>query len=205
MDSNPQRRVESGVILSNREILEALGAGDIVIDPFPHREPTESPFNTTSVDLRLGPTITVPRKLPVAQRLDAPYDAAYVAQTSDQYEASTAQPVALEPNQFVLAQTIERIALPIRSGRPAYAARVEGKSSRARLGMLIHFTAPTIHSAFDGKITLEMINLSQNSIQLVPGVYICQLIFERVSNEPADTPNQFTGQTAPAGRLTETR
>jgi dCTP deaminase len=188
------------VILSNLEILEALEAGDIVIDPLSHRDPTEVPFNTTAIDLRLAPTITVPRKLPAAQRLDAPYDAAYVARNSDQYQASAAQPVALEPNQFVLAQTMERIGLPIRPGRPTYAARVEGKSSRARLGMLIHFTAPTIHSGFDGQITLEMINLSQNSIQLVPGVYICQLIFERVSNEPANARNQFTGQVDPAGR-----
>jgi dCTP deaminase len=187
------------VILSNREILEALEAGDIEIDPFPHRDPTATPFNTTAVDLQLGPTITMPRKLPVAQRLDQPYDSAYVATTSDQYTCSAAQPVSLEPNQFVLAQTIERVNLPIRPGRPIYAARVEGKSSRARLGMLIHFTAPTIHSGFNGKITLEMINLSQNSIQLVPGVYICQLIFERVSNEPAGAHNQFTGQQTPAG------
>jgi dCTP deaminase len=187
------------VILSNVEILEALAAGDIVINPFEHTDPTADVFNTTAVDLRLGPTITVPRKLPAAQRLDRPYDAAFVAKNSDQYEASAAQPVALEPNQFILAQTIERVSLPIRPGRPTYAARVEGKSSRARLGMLIHFTAPTIHSGFDGKITLEMINLSQNSIQLVPGVYICQLIFERVSTQPADAHNQFIGQQTPAG------
>jgi dCTP deaminase len=187
------------VILSNVEILDALAKGDIIIDPFDHTDPTDDVFNTTAVDLRLGPTITVPRKLPAAQRLDQPYDSAYMARNSDQYEASAAQPFSLEPNQFVLAQTMERIALPIKQGRPVYAARVEGKSSRARLGMLVHFTAPTIHSAFDGKVALEIINLSQNSIQLVAGVYICQLIFEMVSNPPANTTNQFTGQQTPVG------
>ncbi len=111
----------------------------------------------------------------------------------------TIPPVSLDPNQFVLAQTIERANLPINPGRPTFAARVEGKSSRARLGMLVHFTAPTIHSGFNGKITLEIINLSQNSIQLVPDSYICQLIFERVSMEPANTKNHFSGQQTPAG------
>jgi dCTP deaminase len=190
------------MILSNRDILEAIDAGDIVIDPLPHRNPGEAPFNTTAIDLRLAATIMVPQKLPAAQRLDAPYDPAYVTRNADRYRASTAQPVMLEPNQFALAHTVERIGLPIRPGRPAYAARVEGKSSRARLGMLVHFTAPTVHSGFDGQITLEMINLSPNGIQLVPDVYVCQLIFERVSNEPADARNQFSGQIDPAGSRT---
>ncbi|MDP9105826.1 MAG: dCTP deaminase, partial [Candidatus Eremiobacteraeota bacterium] len=162
-------------------------------------DPTAPPFNTTAIDLRLGPTITIPKKLPVAQRLDQPYDSAYVAKNSDRYTCSSTQPVSLDPNQFVLAQTIERANLPINPGRPTFAARVEGKSSRARLGMLVHFTAPTIHSGFNGKITLEIINLSQNSIQLVPDSYICQLIFERVSMEPANTKNHFSGQQTPAG------
>jgi dCTP deaminase len=152
------------VILSNRQILEALDAGDIIIDPFTHRDVSAPPFNTTAIDLRLAATITIPRILPAAQRLDRPYSAAYVAQNSDQRTATEDQPVALEPNRFVLAQTLERVALPMRAGRPTYAARVEGKSSRARLGMLIHFTAPTIHAGFDGPIALEMINLSPNGI-----------------------------------------
>ena len=188
------------MILSNREILEAIDAGDIIVDPLTHRDIAASPFNTTALDLRLGPTITIPKVLPAAQRLDKPYSAAYVAQNSDQRTATVDQPVALEPNRFVLAQTLERIALPIRPGRPSYAARVEGKSSRARLGMLIHFTAPTIHAGFEGHIALEMINLSPNGILLVPEIYICQLIFERVSNAPASAPNQFTGQVTPAGQ-----
>ena len=98
-----------------------------------------------------------------------------------------------------LAQTLERIGLPIRPGRPVYAARVEGKSSRARLGMLVHFSAPTIHSGFEGHLTLEVINLGPNSIQLVPDVYICQVVFERVTGPPEHTPSQFRGQHTSAG------
>ncbi len=87
----------------------------------------------------------------------------------------------------------------MRAGRPTYAARVEGRSSRARLGMLVHFTAPTIHSGFFGPIALEIINLGPNDIALVPNVYICQLIVETVSEAPVKAPNQFAGQERPAG------
>ena len=65
--------------------------------------------------------------------------------------------------------------------------------------MLVHFTAPTVHSGFDGKITLEIINLGPNTIALTPRVFICQLIIEQLSGTPNDAPNQFFGQTRPAG------
>ncbi len=188
------------MILSNRDILDAIAGGDIAIDPLPRLVPRDPPFNTTSLDLRLSTTITVPRMLPIAQRLDRPYDSDFIAQNSDDYHATAAQPFLLEPNHLVLAQTIERVHLPMRPGRPVYAARVEGKSSRARLGMLVHLSAPTVHSGFEGPIALEIVNLGPNSIQLVPDVYVCQLIFERVASTPDHAPNQFSGQTTPAGK-----
>jgi dCTP deaminase len=188
------------MILSNRDILAAIAAGDITVDPLPHFDPRERPFNTTAVDLRLAPKITVPRILPAAQRLDRSYDADFVTRNSDEYSASATQPFDLKPNQFILANTIEWVSLPMRPGRPVYAARVEGKSSRARLGMLVHLSAPTVHSGFEGPLTLEVVNLGPNSIQLVPDVYICQLIFECVSGTPEKAPNQFSGQTTPAGK-----
>jgi dCTP deaminase len=141
----------------------------------------------------------VPKRGQAPRRLDEPYNASSIAQQSERHEASDSKPVTLAPNNFVLAQTVERINLPIRPTRPIYAARIEGKSSRARLGMLVHFTAPTIHSGFEGHITLEIINLSLNSIELVPNAYICQIIFEEVSNEPAFIPSQFAKQRTPAG------
>jgi len=188
------------MILSNLDILQAITTSDIIIDPLPPLVPGEPPFNTTTIDLRLAPTITVPRALPISQRLDHPYDPSFVRQNADDYCASEAQPFVLKPNEFVLASTIEQVCLPIRPGRPVYAARVEGKSSRSRLGMLVHLSAPTVHSGFGGPITLEIVNLGPNSIQLVPKVYICQLVFECVSETPENAPNQFSGQTTPAGR-----
>jgi dCTP deaminase len=188
------------MILSNRDIVEAIAAGDIVIDPPPHLDTRLPPFNTTAVDLRLAPKITVPRSLPVAQRIDRSYDPDFITRNSEEHIATPARPFVLEPNQFVLAHTIEEIGLPIRRGRPVYAARVEGKSSRARLGMTVHLSAPTVHSGFVGTITLEVANFGPNSIQLVPDVYICQLIFECVTSMPDEAPNQFSGQTTPAGK-----
>ncbi len=85
------------------------------------------------------------------------------------YEAKIVDPhggYALQPNTFILGQTLERVHLPIREGRPCYAARIEGRSSFARVGLIVHFTAPTIHAGFEGTIALEMINLAEYPISL---------------------------------------
>jgi dCTP deaminase len=65
--------------------------------------------------------------------------------------------------------------------------------------MLVHFTAPTIHAGFSGCVTLEIINLGATNIDLVPGVFICQLVVERVSGLPVAVANNFSGQASPAG------
>jgi dCTP deaminase len=106
----------------------------------------------------------------------------------------------LPPNTFILGQTLERVQLPIRDGRPCYAARIEGRSSFARVGLLVHFTAPTIHAGFDGTIALEMINLAEYPISLFPEMEICQLIIEEVQPTPFSNPSEFQGQTTPTGR-----
>lgn len=188
------------MILSNADILEALNVGDIKIDPLAGRSLSAPPFNTSAVDLRLAPTISVPHKQKgVSYRLDAPYDKEYMERNCQQVTISEKQPYPLEPGEFILGITLEKVAFPIQDGRPSYAARVEGKSSHARRGILVHFTAPTIHSAYEGPITLEITNLGATSIDLVPNIYICQLIIERVSNPPHAGPNQFRGQTRPSG------
>jgi len=110
------------------------------------------------------------------------------------------QPFRLDPGRFVLAQTLERLELPLDEDGPCLAARVEGRSSFARCGMLVHFTAPTIHAGFSGHITLEIANLSPTAILLRPGVYVCQLILEEVVGGPFANPSQFHGQTQPGGR-----
>lgn len=188
------------MILSNGDILSAIDAGRISIEPLEGRDVSRPPFNTSSIDLRLAPTVTVPRNTPMSHRLDRSYDRIYYAQNSDKYEISNERPYVLKPNCFVLAQTLERVSFTTAGDGPFYAARIEGRSSLARYGMLVHFTAPTIHGGFGpAPITLEIINLGHNDILLTPNVYVCQLIIEAVSNRPNDAPNQFRTQTTATG------
>ncbi|HKI19287.1 MAG TPA: hypothetical protein VKA15_15480, partial [Isosphaeraceae bacterium] len=103
---------------------------------------------------------------------------------------------------FILAQTREWVELPIEhpdNSETCLAARIDGKSSRARVGLLIHFTAPTVHPGFEGNLTLEMINLGPTSIILPPGMPIAQLIVEEVKGIPRLNPSQFQGQSTPEG------
>ena len=191
------------MILSNTDILNAIENNKITIEPLEGTDPYGTPFNTSSVDLRLASSISIPNKQPgVSLRLDAGYDKEYVELNSKSYEISESQPYILEPYQFILGKTFERVSFPIgEKGEDSYAARVEGRSSHARRGLLVHFTAPTIHTGFEGPITLEIINLGATSISLVPNIYICQLIIEKVSGQPAQTPNQFSGQSRPSGAI----
>ena len=97
--------------------------------------------------------------------------------------------------------TRESVNLPILPQHDTcLAARIEGKSSRARCGLLIHFTAPTVHPGWDGPLTLEMINLGASPILLSIGMPIAQLIIEEVRGLPAaNNPSQFQRQTTPEG------
>jgi len=110
-------------------------------------------------------------------------------------------PFKLERDQFVLGITHERVHLPIdRNAATCLAARIEGKSSRARCGLLIHFTAPTVHPGFEGRLVLEMINLGPSPILLTPGMFIAQLIVEEVKGIPNDeNPSEFQGQLSATG------
>lgn len=103
------------------------------------------------------------------------------------------EPYSLEPDpgQVVIAETLEHVTLP------AYlAARVEGRSSLARLGISVHNTAPTIHAGFEGRIALELSNHGPFRIDLRPGrLRICQLVLERTSAPPLELGGgQFRGQ-----------
>jgi dCTP deaminase len=76
----------------------------------------------------------------------------------------------LFPGDFILARTVETVQIPA-----AFAGRVEGKSSWGRRGLLVHATAGFLDPGFEGVITLEMVNVSRETVQLVPGVFICQI------------------------------
>jgi dCTP deaminase len=188
------------MILSNIEIIRAIESGAIALDqlPYPYN-PANSPFNTTSLDLRLGSEIVIPQQGPVTLNPSRGGIAQYLANNSRALTLTKDQPYVLKPNTFILGRTKEKVGFPINEGQKCYAARVEGKSSLARCGILVHFTAPTIHAGFQGTITLEIINLGANEFQLEPDMYICQLIVEEVKGVPVQTPGQFIGQNTPTG------
>lgn len=193
------------MILSNSAILAALDDGRLVIEPQPNpREPGQVggdwPYSTSALDLRLGSEISwLNDGLPLAIDLRRGGFAKLFGPNSSRRTITEDQPFRLNPQKFVLANTLERVELPIVAERPSLAARVEGKSSYARCGLLVHFTAPTVHSGFAGQITLEIINLGPVAIDLFPGMYICQLILEEVVGTPIRNDSQFQGQTRPHG------
>ena len=194
------------MILSNVEIFRALDDKRLIIRPEPTpRLPTvsqaHSPYDTHSIDLSLGNEITIPGGGQLTYDLTEPGKIAdTIKQHSQTIQISELQPFPLRPNCFVLGKTLEWVELPILSDRSTcLAARIEGKSSRARFGILIHFTAPTVHPGFEGTLTLEMINLGPASFMLRPGMPIAQLIVEEVKGCPIKKFSQFQGQRNPAG------
>jgi dCTP deaminase len=193
------------MILSNVEIHRALDAGLIVIEPQPQpREPgigQVCPYQTSAVDLTLGTEISYfkpKRKAPVNIDLREGKFADLFIPYSVKTIISEEQPFVLVSGRFILARTQETVTLPL--DKPTcLAARVEGKSSYSRCGLLVHFTAPTIHAGFSGVITLELINFGPLPISLYPGMPICQLIIEKVEGVPFRNDSQFQGQSQTSG------
>lgn len=193
------------MILSNVAIQAAIDAGDLVITPEPSpRRPSEPqgtcPYDTCSVNLRLGSQISTPKpQKPITLDFRKPGVGKFLPEIFDTVTIGSGG-YALHPNRFILGQTLERVHLPIHEGRRSLAARIEGRSTFARVGLLVHFTAPTIHAGFEGTITLEMINLAEYPISLFSGMEICQLIVETVDSTPFTNPSGYQAQSTPTGR-----
>lgn len=193
------------MILSDEGIRNALKLGEIQISPPPEADQ----FTTSAVDLVIGDQFQAwdPEILAVKgtkheldlEEYQYPLAAkAYLRALEPEKDGSfVLPPFARSPNH-ILAKTKEKIFL-----NPAakLAARVEGRSSLARLGLIVHLTAPTIHAGFSGTITLEIINHGPFFLKMTPGkTRICQLIFERLETVPGITiATQFQGQNTPSG------
>lgn len=190
------------MILSNREIHAALDDGRLVIHPEPAPRTPEGedcPYQTTAVDLRLGNEISYYKQgLPLNINLKRGGFARLFGPNSESVTLTEEQPFVLRPGHFVLGRTLETVELTL-DGEPCLAARVEGRSSYARCGLLVHFTAPTIHAGFKGTITLELLNLGPYDISLYPGSLICQLIVEEVKGQPFRNDSQFQQQMRAGG------
>lgn len=185
------------MILTDREIQAAIGSGQIVIDPAPNPES----YSSTSVDLTLDASVSVWKKEsapgvepPVISPGVTGFSFANLLRNHLNTQKVGVEGYILEPGEFILAWTRERVMLPV-SGR--LAARVEGKSSLARCGVGVHITAPTIHAGFDGQVQLEMYNHSSLRMKLLPGMKVCQLIFEMALGTPEKGyKGIFAGQTS---------
>lgn len=192
------------MILSNVAIQDALDKGWLRIDPRPTpMQPTvgeQCPYNTSAVDLRLSREIVVPKdNLPVSVDLRKGGFRHLAEASSIAANLTADQPFALKPGQFVLGQTVETIEFPLLEDAPSLAARVEGRSSFARCGLLVHFTAPTVHAGFSGPLVLEMCNFGPYEILLYENIRICQLIVEEVKGVPFRNDSQFQSQKRPTG------
>lgn len=188
------------MVLCDLETRAALSHGAIVIEP----PPRPDAYTTTAVDLTLGPEF-FRWECPHGDGEDYSINPAHPGFNYTSISRKYLKSVQLDPDgsyvlrprEFVLGMTRERTELPIRSH---LAARVEGRSTLARLGIGIHVTAPTIHGGFRGRITLEITNQGEIPIRLVPGLRICQLVFEMVYGTPsADMQGTFQDQAAVTG------
>ena len=175
------------MILTDREIMLAIQHKQIIVEPF---DPKINVVSSTSLDLTLAEDGSEWIPGVEGQPL-RPGAADYrYSQTSGRRRSVkfAPEPFELRPKQFVLGWTKERIELP---GSSHIAARVEGKSSLARLGIIVHLTAPTVHAGSKHPIQLEIVNLGEQTILLDAGMKICQLIFEKTLG----TPNvEYNGQ-----------
>ena len=187
------------MIYSDAEIRAAIHNGHIKIEPRPHLDN----YTTTAVDLTLG-TEFYEWQCPEEDGTEFSIDPAHKGFNYKSISAKYLKPAethrgshVLQPGRFILGLTRERIELPIGSH---LAARVEGRSTLARLGIGIHITAPPIHAGFRGRITLEITNQGGIPIRLCPGLRICQLIFEQVYGTPsADMTGIFQDQQTVTG------
>ncbi len=177
------------MILSDVTIREEIAAGRIVIEPL-----GANSVQPSSVDLR------VDRLFRVFRNDTTPYIDPKQSQEdlTELVEVADDGAFILHPGEFVLGSTLERVALP-----DDLVARLEGKSSLGRLGLLIHSTAGFVDAGWDGHLTLELSNVATLPIALYPGMKIGQISFLRMTT-PAENPygsgaagSKYQGQRGP--------
>lgn len=177
------------VLLSDRDIKAQINANRIGLEPF-----APELVQPSSVDVRLDRFF----------RLFDNHKYSYIDPSEEQSELTRMvetdpnEPFILHPGEFVLGATYERVTLP-----NDIAARLEGKSSLGRLGLLTHSTAGFIDPGFTGHVTLELANVANLPIRLWPGMKIGQLCFFQLTSETenpygsATTGSHYQGQRGP--------
>lgn len=177
------------MLLSDRDLRAELDAGSVILEPY-----DPGMIQPASIDVRLDRGFRV-----FENHRYATIDPAREQEGLTRLiEAASDEPFVLHPGEFVLAATYERVTLP-----DYLAARLEGKSSLGRLGLVTHSTAGFIDPGFTGHITLELSNVATLPILLYPGMKIGQLCFFRLAS-PAEKPygsgadgSRYQGQRGP--------
>lgn len=176
-------------VLSDKTIRDEMAQGRIVIDPL-----DDGAVQPASVDLRLHNEMRVFRVtsrpyIDVRQPVD---------DLTELIEIAPDEPFVIQPGTFCLGSTLETITVP-----DDIVARVDGKSSLGRLGLLVHATAGYVDPGWTGRLTLELSNQSQMPIALYYGMRIAQISFLRMST-PVERPygspglgSKYQGQTGP--------
>lgn len=166
------------MVLSDRTIREELAKGRLVIDPL-----DDGCIQPASVDLHLDKQILVFRNtnrpyVDVRQPMDG---------LTDMMEIGEDDPFILRPGEFLLISTLEDIGVP-----DDIVGRLEGKSSLARIGLLVHSTAGYVDPGWKGKLTMQMTNVARLPVTLYAGMRIAQISFLRLTT-PADRPYGSSG------------
>ena len=166
------------MVLSDRTIRRLIAEGRIGIDPY-----DPELMQPSSLDVR------VDRLFRVFRNSRYPYIDVKREQEelTELVEVADDEPFILHPGEFVLGSTLEVVTLP-----DDLVARLEGKSSLGRLGLLIHSTAGFIDPGFGGHVTLELSNVANLPITIYPGMKIGQLSFMHLT-EPAERPYGSSG------------
>jgi len=176
-------------VLSDKSIKEELAAGRLVIEPL---DPND--VQPASVDLHLDRVFRIFRvtRRPFVDVRQPMEDLTELVTIEDE------EPFIIQPGSFVLASTLESITLP-----DDIVARVDGRSSLGRLGLLVHATAGYVDPGWMGRLTLELSNQSQMPIALYYGMNVSQISFLRMST-PVERPygseslaSKYQGQTGP--------
>jgi dCTP deaminase len=165
------------MILSDRDILARLAAGDLKIDPILDRPLQIQP---ASVDLRLSAEFII-YKTGAISCLD-PRIPESLGVAAERIIVPDGDAFTLHPGDFALGSTIETVSIP-----DDLVGQVDGRSSVGRLAVVVHATAGLIDPGFTGQITLELSNIGRIPVRLYPGVRIAQIVLHQLTS-PAERP-----------------
>lgn len=180
------------MLLSDRDIKKALKTGRVKITPAPD---LATQLGSCSVDLRLGADFRIfnHSQFPYID----PKSSQPPADMMKEVKVKKGQPFILQPGDFVLATTMESLELP-----DDLIARLEGRSSLGRLGIVVHSTASIFDPGWKGVVVMELGNLGRMPVALYPGMRICAVTFEELTSS-VEVPYykkkkaKYVGQTSP--------